>query len=117
VRYVFMMLYAAIFVLQPHFVFADPQPAQPTQPPPGLLRCPDGNPPLRFEQLIARMQGEYGEVPMVTGLESRHGAFVMLFATPDGSTWSSVAVNPANRLACIMGVGTAFQILPQGDKL
>lgn len=56
--------------------------------------------------VVERAKTEYGEVPVVRGLE-RGGLVMTILASPEGS-WTMLAVNPMG-LACVVATGTAWQ--------
>lgn len=61
--------------------------------------------------MIERAKVEFGEVPVVAGLE-RGGLAMEVLASPEGS-WTMLAVNPMG-LACVVATGTAWRAADTG---
>lgn len=64
---------------------------------------------LEKSQMHAFLKGEYGERPVVRGIESRNMIFELLI-NPTTKTWSVILTNPDN-LACLVGHGSQIQFL------
>lgn len=121
-----VLLFAAVMVLQPKFVWADePGNSQsPLQQMPQDLRnlhnlmrpCPNGDMPRPVQMLTQQIQQKYGETAVATAL-NEGGSFLVLFATDDMSTWTAIAVDARTRLACITSAGTSLQFINRNQEL
>lgn len=63
---------------------------------------------MPIDRLAEILRREHAETPRFAGAGER--AQVVLFATPDGSTWTLVAVGD-NGLGCIGAMGTRWRAL------
>ncbi len=67
-------------------------------------------------RIAAALASRYGEAPVASGL-SGSGAAIVLFATPDGGTFTVLVVRP-DGTACGLASGNAWELLepgPQGE--
>lgn len=62
-------------------------------------------PCVPFDALRSSLAENYEEQPASMGLMTGGAAFVQLFRTVDGSSWTLVVVD-VNGMACALGVGT-----------
>lgn len=62
------------------------------------------------DQIIDLLASRYGEEQVASGVVGG-GAVLLIFAHPDGSTWSAVVVLPDGR-ACMMASGTGWATRP-----
>jgi len=68
-------------------------------------------------ELRGRLAQEYHETEVAGGL-AKNGPAIVVFASPDGETWTIVGVQP-NGMACFLSVGegwyTGGDKAPEGD--
>lgn len=65
-----------------------------------------------YETQAAALRTAAGEVPAARMLSVR-GVVLEILASPDGDSWTLLVVGPSGR-ACIVEMGGAFALLPQG---
>jgi hypothetical protein len=61
-----------------------------------------------YEQLAAKLQQAYAEVPVSAGL-GQDGNLVSVFASPSTGTWTMVMTRPEGT-SCVLAVGEAWQM-------
>ena len=77
-----------------------------------------------LEQIVSKLTGEYGEVPMVTGSgnillpdSSSLEGVQILFANKHTLTYSFVMMFPENQYGCILGAGNNIHPAPSFEEI
>jgi hypothetical protein len=68
-----------------------------------------------LDAVIEQARDKYGEILTARAI-SQAGYMVMLFATPDGSTWTLVGLLKDGKTACTLDAGVAYQRVTPGDQ-
>jgi hypothetical protein len=67
-----------------------------------------------LDAAIAETRDQYGEVLAMRGISSS-GYMLMLFANPDGSTWTLVGLLKDGKTACTLDAGEGLQFVKPSD--
>jgi hypothetical protein len=70
-------------------------------------------PCAKLAAVTAGLAEQFGEKPVAAGLQA-DGRMLEIFASPDGATWTAVAISPA-RVACVVATGRGWQQDAAGD--
>tara|TARA_R110002110_G_scaffold37601_2_gene124019 strand:- start:1162 stop:1446 length:285 start_codon:yes stop_codon:yes gene_type:complete len=57
------------------------------------------------------LKAKYGEVPVIAGMGGARP--FLIFANLETGTWSMLGFKPG--VACLVGAGTSFELIPLGD--
>lgn len=68
-----------------------------------------------LDAVIEQARDKYGEILTARAI-SQAGYMLMLFATPDGSTWTLVGLLKDGKTACTLDAGVAYQPVATGDQ-
>jgi hypothetical protein len=68
----------------------------------------EGPPCAPFDQVEARLAAEFMETRVAQGVTSSGQAMLVIFASPNGETWTAVMVRPGG-LACMAAAGMDWQ--------
>ena len=63
-----------------------------------------------LEEIARQLDKVYGERPVARLIANEGKLLLVIFARPDGSTWSEVGIQAGNPLACAMASGTGWQL-------
>lgn len=108
------LLFAAVMVVQPKFVWSEPAIVPPG---PGEPRCPNGSRAQIAADLKDMMRDHFKESPVAAGISSQ-GQLLTLYAADDFSTWTAVVFDPQTKSACLVSYGHDLQILrTEGESL
>lgn len=69
----------------------------------------EGPPCAPFHQVEAKLAAEFMETRIAQGVTSSGQAMLVIFASPNGETWTAVMVRPGG-LACMAAAGMDWQI-------
>jgi hypothetical protein len=68
-----------------------------------------------LDQAISEARDQYGEVLAMRGISSG-GYMLMMFANPDGSTWTLLGLLKDGQTACTLDAGEGLQFIKPGDQ-
>jgi hypothetical protein len=99
-----------ILILATLFLTAQAFAQQPPQPPRQQMCGP-------FGQMREQLASQYRETEIGTGMIGEGTALLMLFASPDGKTWTILQLSPQG-VACVAAAGTDWDAgqMPRNDE-
>ena len=66
-----------------------------------------------YDQIVEQIHNRYGETLQSGGMTSS-GDMLQVFSNDQSGSWTIIITNP-NGLACVVSVGDAYHVKPQGE--
>lgn len=64
-----------------------------------------------YAEIAQQLKDKYREEPIAEGLSQAGGKKLVIFAAPDGRTWTAVVVRAADAMGCLVAAGTDWSAL------
>ena len=81
----------------------------------GLMYLAQGAPCGPAQQVIEVLRQQHDEEIVAQGLSEAYGHVIVMMMSPDGKTWTLVAIRP-DGLACALDVGVMMELNPETKK-
>jgi len=78
---------------------------------PTLAMAAQGPECAPFDAVVAKLAQSYSERPVARAINSEGQLLLVMFASPDGATWTEVGVRASDHVACIIGAGTDWEMV------